>query len=305
MSFWTSLRDAIESVAVVAGNYFLPGSSMITSQLVSNGAQNNLNSTLGQLAQIGSGVYGGAQGNLGNYGKLYDTGANALGFGAPPGLDESVLGAAGGVPGALDESVLGAAVPQRSNGLTNPFTWFSSGNSSFPNSLGTAAGQAGATPFSGLGTPGNLFSIASGVNGLQRSRQLQKIAGNAAAAADPWGASGGRAQASGQLQQLLADPNYVTQLPGYQAGLQAVQRSLASQGYLASGNMMAALQKYGGDFYNNAVNQLGGLAGAGVNPGTGAQLGLQGNIAANTLAGQGLYDIGAGLGYQRKLNGVQ
>lgn len=58
MSFWTSIRDAVESVAVIAANTVLPGSSLITSNLVSQGSQDQLNSTLGQVAQIGSSLYG-------------------------------------------------------------------------------------------------------------------------------------------------------------------------------------------------------------------------------------------------------
>jgi hypothetical protein len=55
-------------------------------------------------------------------------------------------------------------------------------------------------------------------------------------------------------------------MPGYQAGLEAVQRSMASQGFTGSGNMMAALSKYGGDFYqqqlNNLTQQAGGMPAA-------------------------------------------
>ena len=58
MSFWTSVRDAVQSVAVIAANTVLPGSSLITSNLVSQGSQDQLNSTLGQVAQIGSSLYG-------------------------------------------------------------------------------------------------------------------------------------------------------------------------------------------------------------------------------------------------------
>lgn len=65
---WVDIRDTAESAAVVAGNYFLPGSSMLTSQLTSEGSQEQLNSTLGKVATIGSGVAGGLAGNLDNYG---------------------------------------------------------------------------------------------------------------------------------------------------------------------------------------------------------------------------------------------
>ena len=67
MSFWTDLRDTVESAAVVAGNYFLPGSSLLTSKLTSEGSQNQLNSTVGQIAQLGSGGAGAVAGNLSNY----------------------------------------------------------------------------------------------------------------------------------------------------------------------------------------------------------------------------------------------
>lgn len=44
-------------------------------------------------------------------------------------------------------------------------------------------------------------------------------------------------------------------MPGYQAGLEAVRRGMASRGYAGSTNMDAALLKYGGDFYNQFANQ--------------------------------------------------
>ena len=58
MSFWTKARDTLESGASVAGNYLVPGSSLITSRLVSDGAKQMLNSNLGRIAQLGSGLAG-------------------------------------------------------------------------------------------------------------------------------------------------------------------------------------------------------------------------------------------------------
>jgi hypothetical protein len=58
MGLFTDLRDAAETAAVLAGNYYVPGSSLVTSRLVSQGARNQLNSGVGQLAQLGSGGYG-------------------------------------------------------------------------------------------------------------------------------------------------------------------------------------------------------------------------------------------------------
>lgn len=54
MSWWTDIRDTVESVAVVAGNYFVPGSSIISSNIASKGSQEQLDSTLGQIAQVAS-----------------------------------------------------------------------------------------------------------------------------------------------------------------------------------------------------------------------------------------------------------
>lgn len=89
MSKWTRFRDAVESVAVVVGNYYLPGSSMLTSKLVSKGSQEQLSSDLGILAQLTSGIYGVAQGNLSNYGKLLGGGEASTTSGATPGTTDA------------------------------------------------------------------------------------------------------------------------------------------------------------------------------------------------------------------------
>ena len=48
------------------------------------------------------------------------------------------------------------------------------------------------------------------------------------------------------------------------------------------------------DWYNQRLQQLGGLAGAGVNPAGGQQVSLQGTEAANKLASSSLGSIGYG-----------
>lgn len=67
MGWWTELRDSVEAAAVVGGNYFLPGSSLVTSHLVSDGAKEKLNTDWGKLATLGSGGYGAYEGNLANW----------------------------------------------------------------------------------------------------------------------------------------------------------------------------------------------------------------------------------------------
>jgi hypothetical protein len=75
MGWFNKLRDAVETAAVVGGNYFLPGSSIVTSQLVSKGSQKQLGSDFGRVANLAAGGYGGYEGNLANWGA----GANAIG----------------------------------------------------------------------------------------------------------------------------------------------------------------------------------------------------------------------------------
>jgi hypothetical protein len=63
--------------------------------------------------------------------------------------------------------------------------------------------------------------------------------------------------------------------------MQAIERSLASQGYQGSGNMMNALANYGGQFYQQQLANLANLAGV-----NNVSTGLQGQFnAANMLGG--------------------
>jgi hypothetical protein len=60
---YMDVRDPLQAAAVVAGNYFVPGSSLITSKLVSDEAQEMLNTDVGKVANIAAGVSGGVNGN--------------------------------------------------------------------------------------------------------------------------------------------------------------------------------------------------------------------------------------------------
>jgi hypothetical protein len=87
---WADIRDNLEAAAVVAGNFFLPGSSLLTSKLVTEGAQENLNTETGRLANLAAGAAGGAQGNMSNYGAA----AEAAGITGPAATGASTAGAA-------------------------------------------------------------------------------------------------------------------------------------------------------------------------------------------------------------------
>jgi hypothetical protein len=87
---WVDLRDNLEAASVIAGNYFLPGSSLLTSRLVTEGAQENLNTEAGRIANAAAGIAGGVQGNVSNYGRVGET----LGLTGPATTGAATTGAA-------------------------------------------------------------------------------------------------------------------------------------------------------------------------------------------------------------------
>ncbi len=148
-----------------------------------------------------------------------------------------------------------------------------------------------------IGAGGN---IASALYGMDQASAMKKLALMQANKSTPWQSAGGGDLAAQQLMALISGKTDVSTLPGYAAGKQAVERSGAANGWLGSGNMMAALQKFGGDFYNNAVSQLSGLAGAQFNPVSGGSLALGGardsaalNLAAMSQINKSATAIGA------------
>ena len=201
--------------------------------------------------------------------------------------------------GIANPNVAGAAIPAAAAGLggaggapvvelSKPFAGFGTGNGVFSD-LSSIAGSALGGGAAALGGWPNLISnglsIGSGIYGLAEARKLRKLGelagtntqgtiGNPLIAndpisqntrstidmVDPFGTNKGRQSAADRLKSLMDDPNSIFTMPGYEAGEQAVMRQMAAQGYLGSGNMTAALQKYGGSFYNDQVQQLAKLA---------------------------------------------
>jgi hypothetical protein len=100
------------------------------------------------------------------------------------------------------------------------------------------SGSQGGGLFSGLlggggaggGGNQNIFKALAGLYALTQSQSLQK-------------------------QAQLPSASSVEGLPGFQAGQDAVARSMASQGYAGSSNMAGALASQAGNFYNQAVGQ--------------------------------------------------
>jgi hypothetical protein len=132
---------------------------------------------------------------------------------------------------------------------------------------------------------GGGLSIAGGLYGM-------KTAKDAAGAMDPFGPY--RGQYAQRLQALEANPGMVAQLPGFQAGIKALESSTAAGGYFGSGNAAAALTEFGGNFYERELARLAQLAGAGQSPGAGA-------LGAAQITGQSLAGIGYGIGQLSRL----
>ena len=160
MSF-VPIRDAVETIASLAGNYELPGSSLLTDNLVSKGAQQNLSSPLGELAQVGSGIVGGG------------------------GLGQNLQSAGG----ALEQSGLSSLYNSLGNGLSDIGN--ATGLSGFGSDVGNAAstGWNNFTQGSGLsdflgGTaqPGSdLTDYYNGFNSIPGSADLSSAAATPAA----------------------------------------------------------------------------------------------------------------------------
>ena len=215
-------------------------------------------------------------------GGYLDLGAGTLGTAA------GGAGAAGGTSGLVDGAFLvdgaGATGVSAMGGTA----------SGFAPAAGAAAGGAG-------GGGGGLSSLLSGTAGARDWASIisgiygMSLAGDAQERSDPFGPY--RGQYAAQMQALEANPSLITRRPGYNAGLEAVQRQVQSKGYLGSGNHSAALMEYSGGFFDKEMTRLGNLAGANIQPGNSAY------NSAN-LVGQSLASIGYGLAPYLKSGGT-
>jgi hypothetical protein len=332
MSFWTKLRDAVESVAVVAGNVVLPGSSLVTSQLVSKGAQKNLSSDLGKVAQLGSGLYGGlptdmgGAGNLSNYGTAYDKVTGMFTGGA------DAAGLTGGVNSAMS-SVPGAAMDAYGNYIPASYTI---GNAAITGGGGAAAGGNFLTNLAGSGASSYMVPGAMVANALIGSSAARSAAGTQAEAqqraldlqalqyqqqrADlqPFVTAGTTAQnkmldllglskntgAEGfgkyakdfSMADFEADPGYGFR---FSEGQKALERQSAARGGLISGGALKAATRFGQDMgsqeYTNAYNRYQTNRANQLNP-LGSLLSSGQASATNMASAAGNYGTQAGQG---------
>lgn len=147
------------------------------------------------------------------------------------------------------------------------------------------------------------MSAASGIKGLMDAEAMKKAARRAAAGADPWGMSGGRGLADAQLQELMRNPEAVAASdPAFKLRVMGAQRANAQYGQ-DSGAMSVAGANASTDWYNARLAQLGGMAGAGVAPGAGSGVMVQGLDNAFDASSAALASLGYAAGTAGAGNG--
>lgn len=249
------------------------------------------------MGTLGYGIAGGFAGMAAG-GTAAAEGGSAYAAGSGWGADTlTAMGATGGETAGLAATQVGAL---EAGGATGAGAVNSAGIGTITSDAGGMAalgsGELAATgtvseiaPMAGLSAPassatswgtmagwGDLIKGGLGLYQMYQMNQMGK------------GTASSRA-ADAQLAALLQDPSSITSTPGYQAGLDAVERKGASQGYLGSGNMMIGLAKYAGDFYSQQLSQLGSLA----NGGRGVD--QQYKIAGAQLFGESVNSMSYGL----------
>lgn len=126
---------------------------MLTSKLVTEGAQENLNSDLGQVANLAAGATGGYQGNLSNYGQI----GEAVGLTGGGSASPELLGEAGGTWASTPSAAGTTTATSTGGGLGNFGNIFGSGA---PEALGEASGTWASSP-SAAGAGGLLNSAVN------------------------------------------------------------------------------------------------------------------------------------------------
>lgn len=254
-------RDASQTAGTMYLDYYTGGLASFANGWQSQGSQKQLNTDWGRMGQIGAGAtgayngapqstYNSAMGNAadGSQGTMTPDQMSAAGDTGTGGYSPA---STGGMGQATSDSTL-AGVGQGVNdyGGGTALTAMDTGGGAAAPSLMQQLG-------SGLEIAGGLFGLYSGSENMvamRRQREMQQQLQRQ------------QQQYRDQLTALSNNPGSIQNLPGYQAGLTAVERKMASQGFQGSGNMMAELANYGQTAYNNQFTQLSNLAGLGYNP---------------------------------------
>jgi hypothetical protein len=232
---------------------------------------------------VGTALAGAALGNLGGeVGEAGSIPADASLFGETPGAGANV-GATAGASAfpSFDPSIDSSPAATSDGGMTG-----FPGDSGFPSLSNPDLGSFPPGGGEGMGMPGETTTTGESVPGdpggdpwykrLSRMGEylpsMKQAAGGLQIGMGAFGLynayQGRQAQKAQQKQQqsyydqlndLMAHPERVTSLPGYQFNLgqgnQALARRMASMGYGTSGNLALATQRYGQDYASAALGQ--------------------------------------------------
>jgi hypothetical protein len=225
------------------------------------------------------------------------TGAASTGAGA--------LTGASAVPAAASPGLLASGIPAFTPAM-NATGMAMGGNAA---GVGAATSSTGLGAFldkflkgttNGIGTSGisPLGLLAQFGTDMYFGNKMEDIANRSAGLADPFASQ--RPQYQRRLADLMNNPSLINQDPAYQfrlkSGQDALERSNAAKGFLASGNMLHDLQEYGqqsaSQEFDTQVNRLGNFAGAGFGPGNAGQISLAGNQTGLANKYQSLGSLG-------------
>ena len=241
---------------------------------------------VGAMGDVGMGAFGAVvpmegAGALGGVGAMGDVGMGA--FGAPTGGMGAAAGDAG-MAGWMD----GASAWGGGGGNAGTSqSWLQGLMKNFGGGGGSSGGGFGSFMPS---TAKDWMSVGSGIYGMYRGNQQDKLAQQALAGSAPWASGGGMANAGAALTNVINGD--FTNDPGFKQAQLAAARASSQQpgGAASSAAAMAALK-----YQNERIAALSGPAGVGFNPAAGYQTALQGYGQGNQLASSSLGSIGYGM----------
>lgn len=142
---WTGLRNGAETAASLVGDYYLPGSSLLTDQLASRGSQAQLDSPVGEGVQLLSSLAGNG------------FGSNITGVPASPSIGSDLTSIGNGIGGLGGDATLGTDIGTSAGNAANSFgTGLSNEWGNFTDGLSSLYG----------GTPQPEGDLAADYNGI-------------------------------------------------------------------------------------------------------------------------------------------
>jgi hypothetical protein len=131
-----------------------------------------------------------------------------------------------------------------------------------------------------------IASVFSASQSNKQAKKQEKLAQQGIDAADPFRTY--RPKYAQKLDEFMQNPlGVLDSTPTYKARLDAAARTMAAQGYTGSGNALVAAADAGASAYQQELNNLMTLSGAGVTPGGNysSALQAQSNASDQRLSG--------------------